>query len=66
MEDANPLESLLNNDPAGFRDGVTAILMDKLGDRLELERSTIASSLFGEEESEEEPDEGDGEEYEDD
>lgn len=48
----NPIEALMNNDPAGFRDSVSHMLMQKLGDRLDLERINVAQNLFGESEPE--------------
>lgn len=43
----NPIEALMNNDPADFRDSVSNMLMQKLGDRLDLERINVAQNLFG-------------------
>ena len=48
----NPIEALMNNDPAGFKDSVSNMLMQKLGDRLDLERINVAQNLFGESEPE--------------
>lgn len=45
----NPVEALLQNDPASFRDQVHDILMQKLGDRIDLERINVANQLFAEE-----------------
>lgn len=44
----NPIEALIQNDPNGFRDSIHDMLMNKLGDRLETEKSVVAASLFGE------------------
>lgn len=60
-EETNPIEALLQNDPGSFRDQVSDILMNKLSDRLELERLNTAADFFGlnqdEGESEDEPEE---------
>jgi len=45
----NPIEALIQNDPASFRDQVHDILMQKLGDRIDLERINVAGQLFAEE-----------------
>lgn len=55
----NPLDALLQNDPAAFRDNVHDLLMQKLGDRLELERINVANNLFAEGDEESDPDESD-------
>ncbi len=43
----NPIEALIDNDVNGFRSAVHDILMDKLGVRLELEKTAVAATLFG-------------------
>lgn len=61
----NPVEALLNNDPAEFRDGIQDMLMQKLSDRLDLERVNVAASMFGDPDLQV-SDEGDDEDFEDD
>lgn len=45
----NPIEALIDSDVNGFRSAVHDILMDKLGVRLELEKTAVAATLFGKE-----------------
>jgi len=42
----NPIESLMNDDPAAFREGIRDMLMSKLGERLEQERMDASASFF--------------------
>jgi hypothetical protein len=44
---SNPIEALINDDPSGFRDSVSNILMQKLANRFESERIDVASNMFG-------------------
>ena len=61
----NPIEALLQNDPASFRDQVHNILMQKLGDRIDLERVNVANQLFAEEGDPGDEDEADFEDEDD-
>lgn len=42
----NPIEALMNNDPNAFKESISNMLMAKIGDRIELERVSVASQLF--------------------
>jgi len=53
----NPVLDLYNNNPQAFRDKVQDVLMQKVSDRLELEKANIASTLFSPENPEEEHEE---------
>jgi len=55
----NPVLDLFNNNPQSFHDKVRDTLMQKVSDRLELEKAVIASNLFSPKNSTEESPEGD-------
>lgn len=42
----NPIESILRGDVSAFREGIETLLMQKVADRIDAERSDIASTLF--------------------
>jgi len=42
----NPIEALMNNDPNAFKESISNMLMAKIGDRIDLERVSVASRLF--------------------
>lgn len=44
---SNPIEAMIDSDVNGFRTAVHDILMDKLGARLNLEKTAVAATLFG-------------------
>lgn len=71
----NPIEHLMNNDPTAFKNSIDDILMQKLGDRLDIERQDVAAAMFEQPDDEvefdldnisDEDDDPDAGEYEDD
>ena len=50
----NAIQSAAEHDAAGFREAIQSALADKISDALELKKSSIASSMFANEDSSEE------------
>lgn len=43
----NPIQDILDNNPLKFKEKISDMLMQKLGDRLETEKAITANRLFG-------------------
>lgn len=43
----NFVKDVIENNPVTFRDKVSDVMMKKIGDRLEVEKMTTASKVFG-------------------
>lgn len=50
--------SLVSGNPLGFSQNIQAALMDKLVDRMEVEKVSVASKMFNDDAAQQEPSEG--------